>query len=171
MTAFAPDYKEVTERIADFKAKHPEGSLQPVDLAQPYRIEILDGQTFIVYMAAAYRTPDDPRPGIGLAWEPFPGKTPYTRDSELQNAETSSWGRAIVAALASESKHVASAQDVRNRQDSDEPSAPPHRAKEPPACEICGKPTAGSPVQRHGQGFVHKACLEPQDTPADERPF
>ena len=110
-----PSYKQVPERIADFKEKHPEGCLRPADPSQPYRIETIGDRTFIVYTAAAYRTPDDPLPGIGVAWEPFPGKTPYTRDSELQNAETSAWGRAIVAGLASESKAIASAEDVRNR--------------------------------------------------------
>lgn len=110
-----PSYKQVPERIADFKAKHPEGCLRPVNPAEPYRIEEIDGRIFIVYAAAAYRSPDDPMPGIGVAYEQFPGKTPYTRDSELMNAETSAWGRAIVAVLASESKAVASAEDVRNR--------------------------------------------------------
>lgn len=111
-----PSYKQVPERIADFKAKHPEGCLRPADPANPYRIETIEGQTFIVYVAAAYRSPDDPMPGIGVAYEQFPGKTPYTKMSELMNAETSAWGRAIVAVLASESKAVASAEDVRNRQ-------------------------------------------------------
>lgn len=115
-----PTYKQVPERIADFKAKHPEGCLRPADLSQPYRIESIDGRTYIVYVAAAYRSPDDPMPGIGVAYEQFPGKTPYTRDSELMNAETSAWGRAIVAVLASESKSVASAEDVRNRRAEDE---------------------------------------------------
>lgn len=110
-----PSYKQVPERIADFKAKHPEGSLRAADPRNPYRLEVIEGRTFIVYVAEAWRTPDDPAPGVGVAWEPVPGKTPYTRDSELQNAETSAWGRAIVAALASESKAIASAEDVRNR--------------------------------------------------------
>lgn len=110
------DYKQVPERIADFKAKHPEGSLRPLNPDRPFEIVDVAGQTFIVYVAAAYRTPDDPAPGVGSAWELVPGKTPYTKLSELQNAETSAWGRAIVAVLASESKAVASAEDVRNRQ-------------------------------------------------------
>lgn len=109
------DYKTVTERIAEFKAKHPEGCLRVADPLVPYRIETIDGRTFVVVVAAAYRTPDDPAPGIGIAWEPVPGPTNFTRDSELQNAETSAWGRAIVAVLASESKHVATSEDVRNR--------------------------------------------------------
>lgn len=129
-----PSYKQVPERIADFKAKHPEGCLRPADPSQPYRIETIDGQTFIIYTAAAFRTPDDPCPGIGIAWEPFPGKTPYTADSELQNAETSAWGRAIVAVLASESKSIASAEDVRNRRaDQEAPQRPSKPRKGEPA--------------------------------------
>ncbi len=36
-------------------------------------------------------------PGIGTAWEIVPGTTNFTRGSELQNLETSAWGRAIGA--------------------------------------------------------------------------
>lgn len=120
------EYRTVAERIADFKAKHPDGCLRPANLDDPYRLEVIGGQTFVVYMAAAYRTPDDPCPGVGVAWEPFPGKTNYTRDSELQNAETSAWGRALIAVLATESKNIASAEDVRNREaDRNEPLEDP----------------------------------------------
>lgn len=160
------DYKEVPERIADFKAKHPEASLQPADLAAPFQVVTIGEQTFVAYAAAAYRTPDDQRPGIGLAWEPFPGKTSYTRDSELQNAETSAWGRAIVAAMASESKHVASAQDVRNRGD----DAPPPRQQSagPPVCDVCKEP-ALKDITKRGAGYVHKACIVSE--PGEVQPF
>ncbi len=121
-----PNYVDVAARIREFRDKHPEGSLQPVTPGRPYKVEEIGGQTFIVYAAAAYRTPDDPRPGIGVAYEPFPGKTPYTKDSELQNAETSAWGRAIVAVLASETKKIASAEEVRNR--TADRDAPPEEA-------------------------------------------
>src|SRR5689334_1068647 len=94
------DYVDVAARIREFRDKHPEGSLQPADPSQPFTVVEIGDQTFIAYAAAAYRTPDDQRPGIGVAYEPFPGKTQFTRDSELQNAETSAWGRAIVAVLA-----------------------------------------------------------------------
>lgn len=114
---FAADYIDVATRLIEFRQKHPEGSLQPADLAIPYRVETLGDQTYIVVVAAAYRTPDDPRPGIGMAYEQFPGRTPYTRGSELQNAETSAWGRAIVAALSADTKRgITSAEEVRNQE-------------------------------------------------------
>src|SRR3990167_2917806 len=64
--------------------------------------------------AGASRPPDDPRPGVGHAFEPIPGKTSYTKDSETMNAETSAWGRAIVA-LGFDTKKIGSANEVRAR--------------------------------------------------------
>jgi hypothetical protein len=126
------DYNEVKFRIVEFRTKYPEGSLQPADLTKPYTIETIGGETFIVVAAAAYRTADDARPGIGMAYEVFPGKTPYTKGSELMNAETSAWGRAIVAALAADtSKSVASATEVRNRKE--EQKAAAAKPAQPPA--------------------------------------
>jgi hypothetical protein len=109
-------YNEVASRIQEFRAKHPEGSLQPADPSKPYEVVTVGDRTYIVYVAAAYRTPEDPRPGIGIAWEAWPGRTPYTRDSELMNAETSAWGRALVAVGAADAKKgIASAEEVANR--------------------------------------------------------
>ncbi len=42
-------------------------------------------------MAACFLTPDDPRPSIVIVQEMLPGKSPYTRGSEIMNAETSAW--------------------------------------------------------------------------------
>lgn len=113
------DYVEVSERIVQFREKHPDGSLQSEVVRYPD-----DGFPFFVAKAYAYRYPEDPRPGIGWAAEPYPGRTPYTKDSELQNAETSAWGRAIIAAGAADAKRgIASAEEVRNRS-ADTSSAP-----------------------------------------------
>lgn len=109
---FALDYIDVAERIVEFRTKHPAGSLQQVSLD----FREVNGAWWVIYTAAAYRTADDERPGIGTAWEPIPGRTNFTRDSEVQNAETAAWGRAIVAALAADTKRgIASAEEVRNR--------------------------------------------------------
>lgn len=107
------DYIDVATRIVEFREKHPEGSLQQHSL----EFVNVNGKDWVVYTAAAYRTPDDIRPGMGTAWEPIPGPTNFTRDSEVQNAETAAWGRAMVAALTVDTrKGVASSEEVRNRQ-------------------------------------------------------
>jgi hypothetical protein len=107
------DYIDVATRIVEFREKFPEGSLQQVSL----EFVQVAGKDWVVYTAAAYRTPTDERPGIGTAWEPVPGPTQFTRDSEVQNAETAAWGRAMVAALAVDTrKGIASSEEVRNRQ-------------------------------------------------------
>jgi len=107
-------YIDVATRIVEFRAKFPEGSLRPFNPDQPVQIITIEGKTFLQYVAVAYRDPHDVAPGIGVAWEPFPGKTPFTRDSEAMVAETSAWGRAIVAALAADTKKgIASADEVK----------------------------------------------------------
>ena len=128
------DYVDVATRIAEFRAKYPTGYFQPLDPAVPFSVRTVAGsdrdgqhveQTFIVYVAGAYREPGDEHPGVGCAWEIFPGRTPYTRGSELMNAETSAWGRAIIAVGASDSRAgIASREEVRNRQaERDQPAS------------------------------------------------
>ena len=117
MSGFAEDYIPVNERIAMFIAKYPEGSLRPLWPDEPYRV-LGEGDTkWLVYAACAYRHPEDPAPGVGMAWEPVPGKTPYTRGSELMVAETSSWGRALAAIGIATNKSIASAEEVRSAQE------------------------------------------------------
>ena len=107
------DYIEVPERIQRFYERYPDGSLQG-----SWSVEEVGGDTLIVYTARAYRTSTDPTPGIGTASEPYPGKTSFTKGSELMNAETSAWGRAIVALgfLAKDEK-VASKEEVKLAQE------------------------------------------------------
>ncbi len=106
------DYIDVRERMADFFEAYPEGSFQ-----SECQFLQTDGRSAVVVKAYAYRHPEDPKPGHGLAFEFIPGKTPYTKDSELQNAETAAWGRAVVAVGAGDTKRtpIASKQEVRNR--------------------------------------------------------
>jgi hypothetical protein len=107
------DYVDVAERIMEFRDRYPAGTLrgtfQMIDIA---------GQAIVAYRAEAWRTEDDKAPGVGCAWELVPGRTPYTRGSELQNAETSAWGRAIIAVGAADSKRgIASRQEVAAARD------------------------------------------------------
>jgi len=114
---WASDYIPVNERIAEFIKVYPEGSLRPLWPDEPYRV-LGEGETkWLVYGACAYRTPDDQAPGVGLAWEPVPGRTPYTRGSELMVAETSAWGRALAAIGIATNKSIATAEEVRSAQE------------------------------------------------------
>lgn len=115
------DYVDVAERISIFREKYPTGCLQPANLNEPLQVLNIDGKAYVLYTACAYRTPDDPRPGVGIAWELVPGATSFTRGSEAMNAETAAWGRAIVAVLAADTKRgIASAQEVQNSKNNDE---------------------------------------------------
>lgn len=106
-------YEQVHGRIRRFIADHPNGALQPLFAEEPhYRIEQHGDATLLVYGAKAYRDRDDALPGIGMAWEPIPGRTRFTRGTELMNAETSAWGRALAAVGYPGPSGVASAEEV-----------------------------------------------------------
>ena len=101
------DYVDVNERLAWFFTAYPEGSLQA---------DILErGEGYVVIKAVAYRSPSDDRPGTGMASEPVPGRTPYTKDSEIMVGETSAWGRALAAIGAPTKGSIASREEVSNR--------------------------------------------------------
>ena len=107
------DYKTVPERIAEAKTLYPDGRFQTELLTLPTAL----ADRYIAVKARFFRDASDPIPGEGVAWEVVPGKTPYTKDSELQNCETSAWGRALVAAFAVDaSKGIASREEIQARQ-------------------------------------------------------
>ena len=91
--AISDDYVTVAERIGIFREKYPQGSLRPANPAKPYDIVEIGDKVFVVVVAAAYRTPDDIAPGIGMAWEPYPAVSQQLRGSELMVCESSAWGR------------------------------------------------------------------------------
>jgi hypothetical protein len=119
-----PDYNDVPARIRAFREKYPEGTLCAADPTHPYYLETIGNETFLIYCAAAYRDRDDPHPGNGTAWELVPGKTNFTRGSEIQNAETSAWGRAIIAVGAADAKRVASDEEIESAQRFNAPRRP-----------------------------------------------
>jgi hypothetical protein len=108
------DYVPVSDRIGAFMESYPEGSLQS---------EIVElTESRVTIKAYAYRTPDDPRPGTGHSSLEIPGKTTFTRGSEIENAETSAWGRAIAALGFEVKRGVASREEVTNKQSGAEDS-------------------------------------------------
>jgi hypothetical protein len=120
------DYVTVPQREALFYKNHPDGRI----VASTPEIRTIGDRIFIEVTASVFRSPEDLLPCVASAWEPFPGRTPYTKDSEMMNAETSAIGRALAAAGIAVNRSLASAEEVRNRQaERDVPSEPPVKAK------------------------------------------
>lgn len=148
------DYIEVKDRVQEFYKKYPNGSLQ---FEFNGTMEIA-GQTIIWGRAYAYRDQEDLRPGIGTAWELVPGKSPFTRGSEIQVLETSAWGRATAALGVAVSKSIASRNEVQAAQSRDPWAGPPVDAIEALKADL-------KPVAHH---FVD----EPTDKPKEpQKPF
>jgi hypothetical protein len=142
------DYNDVPSRIIEFRTKHPDGSFQSEIVPSPF-------EGFIVVKAYAYRAPGDERPGTGLAWEPVPGKTNFTRDSELQNAETSAIGRAIIACGAADAKKgMASAEEIRNRTSEDAPARGRSSEASGDVRANTSRPAGPSPDSSESQGLT-----------------
>lgn len=100
-------YTEVADRIPAFYNQYPHGSIrtESVELVQ------VAGKDFVKVTAAVYRDPEDQLPCIGTAMDPIPGTTNFTRNSEVENCETSAWGRAL-AALGFGGKSIASVEEI-----------------------------------------------------------
>lgn len=114
-------YIQVPERLRLALEKYPDLRIVEDD---PKIVEI-DGHYFISVKVTVYRDADDPLPTVGTAWEPFPGRTPYTKDSEMMNASTSALGRALGFMGLGIDRSIASANEVQNRQGGDEPAPRP----------------------------------------------
>jgi hypothetical protein len=118
------DYVDVKTRIALFYAAHPDGRLTTASV----HVSVDDDTPRVWVHAQAYRTPDDPLPADGWSWMELPGKSSFTKGSEIENAETSAWGRAIGALGLGIAGGIASADELAGKQrDLGEHDAPPSR--------------------------------------------
>jgi len=109
-------YITVNERLAMALEQHPE--LRIVEEAPEVRT--IDNISYIEVCVTVYRNTDDPLPAIARAWEPWPGKTPFVRDSEMMNASTSALGRALGFMGFGLGKSIATADEVQLRRDDNE---------------------------------------------------
>lgn len=125
---FAKDYVQVDERIRHFYERYPEGRIQ-TDI-----VEMTEAR--ITMLARVFRAPDDPVPTTGHSWLGIPGSTPYTKGSEIENAETSAVGRALALMGFDTHKGLASAEEVRNkRQDATPATRPAQRGSQAPTVD------------------------------------
>ncbi len=106
-------YTTVNDRLLELFKKYPDARIQNT----VPRVDMFDGREWWIVTTTIWRDPTDPLPVIASAAEPK-GATPYTKDSEMMNAETSAIGRAILLVGGIGIKPgggMASANEVRNR--------------------------------------------------------
>lgn len=145
------DYVDVAERIKQLFDKYPDASIQ----TNFEGIQDIAGQSYLIVKATVYRTPEDPRPGIDYAWELVPGRTPYSKGSELMVGSTSATGRAISMLGIATKRSIASKQEVeaaKARQGGElTPDYEPVRAK-----PVNGQPFPIPPMTKKQSDFILK---------------
>ena len=106
------NYVDVPTRLRMALDKYPDLRIQE---SQPTFRDI-NNKLYIEIRCTVWRDKDDSIPVIAYCWEPFPGTTPYTRDSEQMNASTSALGRALGMMGFGIDYKMASKQEVLARQ-------------------------------------------------------
>lgn len=105
------DYVQVPDRMRMVAERYPDVRFKE---DEP-RVITIDDKRYIQIRVTAWRNPDDQHPAVAYCWEPFPGTTPYTRDSEQMNAASSAYGRVCALLLPGAFAKIASAQELYNR--------------------------------------------------------
>lgn len=120
------NYVDVPTRLTEALKKYPNLRIQETD-AQV--VTMPDGSTFYRCTVTVYRDVDDALPAIATAAEPYPGKTPYTKNSEFMVGMTSALGRALGYMGFGVNKSIASKNEVLARQDDDGDMVRPERTR------------------------------------------
>ena len=107
------NYVDVATRLQLAFAKYPDLRIQ--ETAREV-IEMPDKSCFIRCTVTVWRNPDDPIPVIASACELYPGRTPYTKNSESEVGFTSALGRALAFAGFSGNKALASRDEIEAAQ-------------------------------------------------------
>jgi hypothetical protein len=110
------EYVDVKTRLKQALALYPQ--LRIVE----HRPEItqVGDQLFIECSVTVSRDPDDPIPVTAYIFEPYPGKTTFTKNSEQANGATSVLGRALGYMGLGIDKSIASSNEVLGRQEAAE---------------------------------------------------
>jgi hypothetical protein len=107
------EYVDVKTRLKQALALYPQ--LRIVE-HRP-EITLVGDQLFIECSVTVSRDPDDPIPVTAYIFEPYPGKTSFTKNSEQANGATSVLGRALGYMGFGIDKSIASSNEVLGRQE------------------------------------------------------
>jgi len=110
------EYVDVKTRLKQALALYPQ--LRIVE-HRP-EITMVGDQLFIECSVTVSRDPDDPIPVTAYIFEPYPGKTTFTKNSEQANGATSVLGRALGYMGLGIDKSIASSNEVLGRQEAAE---------------------------------------------------
>ena len=110
------EYVDVKTRLKQALALYPQ--LRIVE----HRPEItqVGDQLFIECSVTVSRDPEDPIPVTAYVFEPYPGKTSFTKNAEQMNGATSVLGRALGYMGLGIDKSIASSNEVLGRQQATE---------------------------------------------------
>ena len=107
------NYVDVATRLQMAFEKYPDLRIQETNREV---IEMPDKSCFIRCTVTVWRDPSDPLPVIASACELYPGRTPYTKNSENEVGFTSALGRCLAFAGFSGNKAIASRDEVEAAQ-------------------------------------------------------
>jgi hypothetical protein len=108
------NYVDVPTRLAEALKRFPDLRIQETNAEV---VTMPDGSTFYRCTVTVWRDANDPLPAIATAAEPYPGKTPYTKNSEFMVGMTSALGRALGYMGMGVAKAIASQNEVLARLD------------------------------------------------------
>ena len=135
------NYVDVPTRLAEAYKRWPNLRIQET---VNETVTMPDGSCFIRCTITVWRDETDTLPAIATAAEPYPGKTPYTKNSEFMVGMTSALGRALGYMGCGVSKSIASRNEIEARQNPDAPGeviAPQGRAVAGSAAGTVSAPT------------------------------
>ena len=159
------NYVDVATRLKLALEKYPNLRVSE----RGHEIATFGDTTVLICSVCVWRDVDDKYPVIASASEPLPGRTPYTRNSELMVGMTSALGRCLgymgvgLTALGTKPS-IASRNEVEARQD--QHAEAPTRPAEPRKAEL-GSAAGDGPTQP--QLRMLKALGYSGPTPRDKR--
>ena len=166
MSAFnLGDYVDVPTRLAEALKRWPNLRIQET---RPVIVTV-DNQAYVEISCTVWRDDTDPLPTTAYCWEPIPGRTPYTKGSEMMNASTSCLGRALGFLGMGIGKSIASRNEVQARQPSPIAEVTPIRADlEQPFGDTTDTKQYASPKQR---GMIRALAFEKKIGTSELMPY
>ena len=159
------DYVDVPTRLAEALKRWPDLRIQET---KPLIVTV-DNQQYVEISCTVWRDSTDLMPTVAYCWEPIPGRTPYTKGSEMMNASTSCLGRALGFLGMGIGKSIASRNEVQARQPSPIAEVTPIRDDlEQPFGDTTDTKQYASPKQR---GMIRARAFEKKIGTSDLMPY